>query len=103
MSTLDNRKTRRYIKKSLTLEANSFQDICETLRLVYDEVYKIDDQKLKEIITERLIDAMFMGKRMAARLDYYKKTYNDTTGAQGNSIKPLVGVNERKKIREERP
>lgn len=103
MTFLDDPILRKRIRKSLIWGANSKQDICETLRFVYDSVYKIEDKELKEQITQRLIDAMIMGKRMADRLWYYKLTYGDTTGKSGNDIGILPEVEKRKLERRSRP
>jgi len=94
---------RELVRKSLTKEANSQMDICEVLRLTYDLVYTIPDPKLKEEITERLIDAMRIVKRMADRLTYYKLTYMDDTGSHGKNIQQFPGAEERKAMRRARP
>ena len=97
-----NNYSRRAIISSLTRGANSYLDICETLRLTYDLVYTTEDVELKEQITEKLIEAMRMVKRMADRLTYYKLTYMDQTGTEGRNIVVLPGAEERKTMRRAR-
>jgi hypothetical protein len=98
-----NNYSRGEIRKSLTREANSYVDICEILRLIYDLVYTVEDPKLKNEITEKLINAMRIVKRMADRLTYYKITYKDMTGTSGRNIKHFPGAEERKAMRRARP
>lgn len=97
-----NNYSRRSIRESLTRDANSHLDICETLRQTYDLVYEIKDLDLKEQITEKLIDVMRMAKRMADRLTYYRITYMDDTGTLGKNLPVLSGTEERKKFRKSR-
>lgn len=77
------------VKESLTREANRELGICEQIRQVYDSVYELPEGKLKEEITEKLVDALIMAKKMGDRLTYYHKKYNDTTGHDGKNIKQL--------------
>ena len=95
-------RIRRAVKKSLIMSTNSRQCICETLRLIYDELHDYPDNVLKEKVVELLVDAMVMAKKMQNRLLYYKKTYNDGTGDDGANLKRLWGAGERRKLRKER-
>jgi hypothetical protein len=96
---VENLKERKKAFIRLTSEANRYKYICETLRLIYDEVYKIPDNK---VIVELLVDAMMMAKSMQDRLIYYKEKYHDTTGSGGKNIEKLYGVAERKQMRRNR-
>jgi hypothetical protein len=94
--------SRRAVKNSLMMGAISRMGICEKLRFIYDEVHELEDAGAKERITELLVDAMIMGKKMSDRLNYYKKTYNDTTGSGGKNIAGIAGASSRKKFRRAR-
>lgn len=95
-------KTRRLARKSLMLEANNKKHICETLRMIYDEVYELPDSDSKTTMTELLIDAITMAKKMQNRLYYYQKEYSDNTGNKADHIIGLQGVRARAKKRKER-
>jgi hypothetical protein len=81
--------TRNKAKYTLMREANSVKGICEVLRLIYDDVFNLEEGEAKTRMTENLIDAMMMAKKMHNRLVYYKTTYNDTTG---HGLKNLIGM-----------
>ena len=94
--------TRRNARRTLLRDVNSIKGLCEVLRLIYDEVHTLDDKERKEKMTELLVDAMVMAKKMHNRLVYYKTTYNDTTG---HNLKNLVGMThnrERERMRKSR-
>lgn len=74
-------------RDSLIHGANWELVICEQLRRVYDSVYELPDGQLKEQITEKLIDAFIMAKKIADRLTYYYETYHDTTGNEGDNLR----------------
>jgi hypothetical protein len=95
-------RTRKYAKKDLTYGINSHNCICEQLRMLYDEVYKLPDGARKDTMTELLIDAFIMGKKMADRLGYYKRTYVDATGNNGLNLSRIYGTNKRGKMRRKR-
>jgi len=95
-SGLDTLRERHFAKKSLITGVNNKKHICETLRLIYDEIP--DNEK----VTELLIDAMVMAKKMQNRLAYYQKTYKDNTGNKAIDIIRLAGVRERCRIRKAR-
>lgn len=91
--------SRETAKRSLILGVNNKKHICETLRLICDEIYNMPNN---ENIIELLIDAMIMAKKMQNRLLYYQKTYNDNTGNKAINVIYLTGVNQRCKIRKAR-
>src|SRR3990167_9961838 len=102
-------RSREMAKRSLFFETNNKKQICETLRLIYDEIEKLKDnsnfvdplgemEKIEKI-TEFLIDAMEMAKKMQYRLSYYQKTYKDNTGNKAINIIGLTGVKERSQMR----
>jgi hypothetical protein len=82
-----NTNDRQAIKNSLIRESNRELTICEQLRRVYDSVDSIKNQKLKKEITEKLVDAFLMAKKMGERLTYYYEKYHDETGRQGENIR----------------
>ena len=79
-------RERWFAKKDLFYGTNRYLCICETLRLIYDEIHDMKDEEKKLRITKRLLDAFMMGKKMAARLAYYKKKYGDKTGSAGKNL-----------------
>ena len=89
-------------RESLIRGANNKKHICETLRMIYDEMYWHFDGQVDERITELLIDAMIMAKKMQNRLAYYQKTYKDNTGNKAQDIVGLTGVRARAEIRKAR-
>jgi hypothetical protein len=98
----DNERKRRKIRASLTTSANHILGICEHIRYIYDSVFEIKDKILKEKITEQLVDALIMGKKMGGRLSYYYKKYNDKSGHKGTNINMLGRNNRRRRMRRER-
>jgi hypothetical protein len=74
-------------RDSLIHGANRELTICEQLRRVYDSVYELPDGKLKEQITEKLLDAFITAKKIADRLLYYYETYHDKTGSEGDNLR----------------
>ena len=84
------------LKKNLITGTNNKKHICETLRLIYDEIHDLKDN---EDITELLVDALIMAKKMQERLSYYQKTYNDNTGNKAEDIAGLAGCRIRSKMR----
>jgi hypothetical protein len=96
---MEDLRERSIAKKSLILGTNNKKHICETLRLICDEIYNIENN---ERIIELLIDAMVMAKKMQNRLAYYQKTYNDNTGNKAINVIGLTGVINRAKMRKAR-
>jgi len=78
--------TRVKLKKSLTKDADRFLVLCEQIRFVYDIVYEMPEGETKDLLTERLIDAFGLAKKMGDRLDYYRSKYKDQTGNHGKNI-----------------
>lgn len=95
-------ETRKVVRESLTTDAGEFLTICEQLRFVYDLVHEIKDEQLKEEITERLVDAFLMGKKMNSRLARYKRETGDPTGSRGSNLIKLKHTDERKQLRRSR-
>lgn len=80
---------REGVRESLMRGVNKDLGICEQIRQVYDSVYKMPNGELKEEITEKLVDALIMAKKMGDRLTYYYKKTHDTTGHLGTTLKPV--------------
>ena len=99
MEVLGTERQRRYAKESLVRGVNNKRHICETLRMICDEVY---DEPDNEVVMDRLVDAMIMAKKMQARLVYYQKTYEDNTGNKAKDIMRLAGNRKRSTIRKAR-
>ena len=94
-------KERRTARAQLTKGTNIFRSICEVLREIYDIVYDLEDG-VREEITEKLIDATIMAKKMDSRLGYYKNKYNDTTGKGGTGLQRVPNPRTRDRLRRER-
>jgi len=75
--------TREQIKDSLMRDTNREMGICEKIRMAYDGVYEMPDGELKERITNDLIDALWMAKKIADRMTYLYETYKDSSGHRG--------------------
>lgn len=93
---------REEFRQSLTRGANREMGICEKMRFIYDSVYELPESPQKTVITEGLIDAMIMAKKMFDRFAYYVKTYNDSTGHQGKHLKAVDQI-ALSKMRKARP
>lgn len=102
MSKMANLRLLKWARANLTGGLNSMRGICEVLRLIYDEVYKLEDEEAKKKITDLLVEATLMAKKMHNRLVYYKTTYNDTTGHNLKNLEMLTHNRERLKMRRER-
>lgn len=94
--------SREKARDSLMYHANNKKHICETLRQIYDCVYEMADGQVKEDMTELLVDAMEMAKKMQDRLSYYQKKYKDNTGNKAQNIVWLTGVRAKAKMRHAR-
>jgi hypothetical protein len=88
--------------KTLVYNTNTILGICETLRCIYDLIADMPDEIRRDMITERLIDAIIMGKRMDARLMYYRNKYKDETGHSGINLVSLTNNAARKEMRRKR-
>jgi len=95
-------KQRRWVKKQLIRGTNRHLCICETLRLVYDEIIDMKNKKKKDLITRRLMDAFMMGKKMSDRLNYYFEKYGDKTGKQGKNLIYIYDSKARRNMRRQR-
>ncbi len=102
MAEVNYKTEREFARDSLIKCANPKKTICETLRLIYDEVYKMRKDERRDKITELLVDATMMAKRMNERLRYYRKTYNDESGKNASNIGDLPGELERRNLRRRR-
>ena len=81
--------TREEIKFDLMHKANREMGICEKLRTIYDVVYTLPESEQKTNITEQLVDALLMAKKISDRFAYYVETYHDSTGHQGKHLKAV--------------
>lgn len=93
---LNNLRTRQLARQTLMYQVNSHQCICETLRMIYDEIHDMKDEEKRKRMLNLLIDGVIMAKKMASRLDYYYKTYADKTGHSGKKL--ILLPNTRKKL-----
>jgi len=89
-------------RRSLICDANSHACICETLRSIYDLIHDLPENEWKRKITDLLIDALMMGKKMDARLVYYQKTYGDDTGNKASDLKFIDGNSKTREMRRAR-
>jgi hypothetical protein len=74
------------VKINLIRGVNRQLGICEQLRIIYDSVYQLPEGEIKEKITDGLVDAMIMAKKMGDRLQYYHDLTHDATGHQGKNL-----------------
>lgn len=95
-------KTREFHLNTLKSQAHYLLTLCEQLRFVYDDVAQLPDGELKESMTEKLIDAIIMAKKMNNRLVDYKKTVGKYSGAHGAHLIHLTDTKARKRLRNER-
>jgi hypothetical protein len=97
-----NFKTREFHLNTLKSQAHYLLTLCEQLRFVYDDVAQLPDGELKDSMTEKLVDALIMAKRMNGRLVDYKKTVGKYSGAHGAHLIHLTDTKKRKRLRNER-
>lgn len=90
---------RAWYRSQLMYHTNNKKHVCETLRMIYDYVHPMPDSEAKTGMTELLIDAIEMAKKMQDRLSYLQKTYKDNTGNKASSIVGLTGVRARSRMR----
>lgn len=96
---------REAVKINLITGVNRQLGICEQLRIIYDSVYKLPDGELKNKITDGLVDAMIMAKKMGDRLLYYHDLTHDETGHEGRNLvdhKPYLDNKDLAKERKKR-
>ena len=90
-------------RESLVRSTGALLGICEQLRFIYDTVEEAGlEPALKERLTDQLVDAMVMAKKMQARLIYYRKTYDDKTGSNRTHLPRLQGNTARIRMRKKR-
>lgn len=94
--------TRRVVLESIAYEASNYLTICEQIRFAYDTVLQIEDEVIKQDLTEKLIDAFLMGKKMNSRLEKYKRETGSVTGSAGSNLLRIPATRARKRIRGER-
>lgn len=58
-------------------KVQKFRTICEVHREIYDIVYDIEDDKIKNDIIDKLEEAFLMAKKMNEKLRQYKYNYDD--------------------------
>lgn len=95
-------KTREFHLNTLKSQAHYLLTICEQLRFIYDDVAQLPDGPLKDSLTEKLIDAIIMGKKINNRLVEYKKKEGKHSGAAGAHLMHLTDTKKRKRLRNER-
>jgi len=95
-------KKRAKARNSLIRQTNTVLGICEQLRFIYDSIYTMPDGELKDRITEQLVDAIIMAKKMDDRLNYYFHTYVDKTGHNASNLIRLQNNNWRIRMRRNR-
>lgn len=93
---------RKALFESLTTDASAHLTICEQLRFIYDTVYYFPEGEIKDDLTEKLLRALLMGKKMNSRLQRYKRETGDKTGSAGSNLARLSNTAERKKLRKGR-
>ena len=89
-------------RESLVRGTGALLGICEQIRFIYDSIADLPDEKLKERLTDQLVDAMIMAKKMQARLIYYKRTYDDKTGTNRANLPRLQANTARIRMRKKR-
>lgn len=87
--------------ESLTTDAAHRLTLCEQLRFIYDVVDKLEDQNVKQDLTDKLVIALNMAKKMNSRLAHYKRNY-PKEGNGGKNLPLLKDTDERKQIRQTR-
>ena len=77
---IETKYTREDIFNNLKYGTDIRRAICETLRQIYDYVYEMPESELKQQLTDKLVDTMWIAKLMGERLSYLFWKYHDTTG-----------------------
>lgn len=99
----DNERVRQKHKNSLIRQTSAGLGICEHLRFIYDTVAEADiDDATREKLTDQLVDALIMAKKMNKRLVYYYRTYQDKTGTNGSKFNRLQANTSRIRMRRNR-
>jgi hypothetical protein len=100
----------KQLEESLTIGASRTLTICELLRFMYDTVAQIEDEEIRTDLTNKLIIATNMAKKMDKRLgEYHNKMIADDTfvhvigmGHQGSDLIKLLSTKRRRRLRIER-
>lgn len=90
------------LKDLISAHASRHLTICEQLRFVYDDVVQLPEGEIKDSLTEKLIDAINMAKKMNDRLVVYKKKEAKDSGSGGAHLIDLEHTGERRKLRGQR-
>lgn len=96
---LKDQRARYKAKVSLTTKAANWKTICEVFRLIYDEVYNLQDVAKRQRIYELLTDGMIMGGAMYRRMRHLMLTYKDYTGKRGQGLEPMPNYKELETMR----
>jgi hypothetical protein len=99
---LDDKRARWWARNNVKRMINRHYVLCEAIRLVYDDVYLLPDGKMKDRLSERLVDMMIMSKNMSDRLHYYQAKYQDKTGKGGKGFRLLSDNQARMRMRKKR-
>ena len=95
-------RLRRYMRANLIKSVNSHECLCETLRLIYDDIHDMKDEEKKERMIDNLVNGMVMAKNVFNRLAYYKEKYKDKSGHGGSSLKRIPNSLTRRTMRQNR-
>ena len=99
----DDQQVRNKHFHSMTKKTGAGLGICEQLRFVYDTVHDSNlDDATKAKLTDQLVDAFIMAKKMQNRLTYYYQNFNDGTGNSGKNINSLQNNGPRSRKRSAR-
>lgn len=93
---------RKALNESLRKDSSRYLTLCEQLRFIYDTVHIIENEEIKEDLTQKLEVALNMAKKMNSKLTQYQTKYNDPTGSKGNNLLTLDFSKERGDIRKNR-
>lgn len=99
---ITDKKERLIIKRAMILDASDKLTLCEQVRFAYDLVLLVNNEELRDELTEQLIDIFGTAKKMNARLAHYKRHYGGETGNSGKNLKLLLDTIYRKEIRSKR-
>ena len=96
------KEEREILNHSLTKDSSNYLTLCEQLRFIYDTVWLIENDEIRNDLTSKLEVAFNMAKKMNSKMMHYQRKYNDATGSKGNNLLPLEFTEERGRIRKER-
>ncbi len=81
---------RKWAFDNLTAQANGHYVICEVLRLIYDELYDLPDEKKKIRLMDLILDVFIMSRKISDRLLYYRAEYKDRSGSRGRHLRRVT-------------